>query len=204
MLLFIVLAGWFTVGVNSAIAIPITGNQTEVTLACPGLLLCSDLDVNPTGTAVMNSDNIFPVLTFPITGGDLNTATGTALILHEGSGFSLDNGTSTLLLDDFAIDTGSRTLSGDATIQAPGATPVTMEDAVLFDLVECDSITFLSFNSTGAGAFNQAFGLNNLNGFPFAFAFIDIQTGPQAVPEPGMLLLLGLGIVGLLGFRKMT
>lgn len=199
--LFIVITALFG-GMNNAMAVPIVGNQTELTLWSIDLIVRNNnLDVNTTGTAVLTGTDSLgrPVIVFPITGGDTQSASGGASIQHEGSGVRFSRNGSALLVDDFVIDTGTNTLSGDVTIPRSGANPIVLEDAALFDLSESRGFTLLRVNPTSAAAFTQVFGTRDYNGELFGFAAVDLQT----VPEPSTLLLLGAGILGMLGVRKM-
>jgi hypothetical protein len=202
--LFIMAAALFAGGTNNAMAVPIVGNETELTVWSIDLIVRNNnLNIATTGSAELTGTDSLgrPVVVFPITGGETQSASGGASIQHEGSGVGFSRDTSVLLIDDFVIDTGTNIVSGDVTIPRPGANPIVLEDAALFSLSESRGFFLLNVNPTSSAAFTQVFGTRNFDGELFGFASVDIQT--QAVPEPGTLLLLGFGLLGMLGFRRM-
>ena len=138
---------------------------------------------------------------FPITGGDLDDALA-GRILHEGSGVSLQAGGITLALENFIIDTTDQLILGDASLDGT----LLAEDLALFSfdlstvtvaaLVDlADPALTLSLTAGAAGALTSVFGAPDLTGAPFGLA----ATAPAFadVPEPGALMLFGLGVVGL-------
>lgn len=159
-------------------AAPIVGGVTDVTLDAEIAALFEA--VNPLGSATLNG----LTASFPITGG---TTTPTILIEHEGSGLGLVSGGDSLDLRNFLIDVAQGTVFGD--VGFDGAAPVAF-DVPLFALVINGSIR-LALTEDAGDAIEQLLGLtSDLTGVQIATAV------PQPkIPEPGMLLLMGMGLV---------
>jgi len=169
----------------------ITGGDTSVALnpstvtALTGL----GLTLSPLGAATLNAPTL--TITFPITGGTIG-ASG-AIIQHDGSGFALSNGTTTVDLENFVIDTSTLLLSGKV---VAGTTVIPSLN--LFDIGAGDALTL---DSAAGGALAGVFGIPNLTGAPIGTATVSPQV---ATPEPSAfgLTLAGLAAAALLTLRR--
>lgn len=205
-------AGWlggfalvFGLGIGSARALPLVGDQTIVLLTSAGLLSSVGISVSPVGSAVIDLDIAGrPEALFPITGGDLAGIAGT--IEHDGSGLVLSRNGTDLPLGNFLIDTTQLLLFGDTPL---GNVP-------LFDVGLCTNLAGtaqqcidgdgsvlldgfkLSLTQTAAGALSLVFDLPDLTGAQIGVARIDARV----VPEPSTALLIGAGLVGAAATRS--
>ncbi|MCU0255274.1 MAG: PEP-CTERM sorting domain-containing protein [Vicinamibacterales bacterium] len=163
-------------------AAPIVGGVTDVTFDAGIAALFSGID--PLGTATLNG----LTATFPITGG---TTEPFILIEHEGSGLGLSTvgGSNRLDLLNFLIDVDALTVFGDVGLDNSGP--------LLFDLplFSIEEGLRLALTTQSAGALAQYLGIGvgaDLTGLEIATA------NPQPkIPEPGVLLLMGMGLVAL-------
>lgn len=173
----------FALSAVRAEGVPITGGLTTVNLnaGTVGALTGAGIAISPTGSATLSG----LTATFPITGGFIDFATGAALIAHDGSGLALRRGATDLRLENFLINTSTNLLTGRVTL----GSSVT-EGVPLFSIGPGLS---LSLTSQAAGALSAAFGLPNLTGAPVGTASIQLV----AVPEPGTLGLIGLGLISM-------
>jgi hypothetical protein len=185
---------------SAALAVPVTGGETrvEVTADVPGLGLFAGL----VGSAALIGAEPLTV-SFPITGGDLDgSLVGT--IAHDGSGLSLSNGATVLSLENFLIDTAAQTIFGDVSVDgalAAADAPIFTFDLSALpdgtDITDLDDPSLpLLVSGIAAGVLVDLFGTPNLSGIEFALA----ATAPEFaldVPEPAVLGLFGLGLVGI-------
>ena len=184
---------------GSAQAIPVIGGITTVTLVSAPTLTGAGVTVSTLGTATASAVGDFPVVKFPITGGDLS-ASFAGTIAHNGSGLKLTTATGTISLTNFLIDTVSLTLSGAV---AFGTT--TLSNVPLFSLSANSNTASpfdLKLSATAAGALSTVLGVPNLSGALIATA----ATAPitAAIPEPSTyaLMLGGLGVAGWVARRR--
>lgn len=132
--------------------------------------------------------------TFPITGGTLDDTSNDAEIEHEGSGLTFSNGVNSLTLANFIIDANLTPGSMTGSVLADVSGFATATDAPVFDISNGPT---LSFTSTAASVFTQAFGLDDVTGVEAATADVDAQP----IPEPSTILLAAAGL-GLLAVRR--
>lgn len=191
----------FYPGTAKATILPITGNETTVSLTSYDFLTDAGFMLAPLGDATLNAEVTPPEITFPITGGTVDTETNVALIEHDNSGFSMEKDDNTALFENFLINTGDGLLTSQATVDS-----TVVNDFPLFDV---DSETLaLTLTPEAATVIDDTFGVGGLSGAEIGVASVDLTTGePVAppggpVPEPTTLLLLGSGIVALAGYGR--
>jgi PEP-CTERM motif len=173
-------------------AATIIGGATSVTLTAAPTLTGLGLAFAPFGTAsAVTGAGGIPTVTFLVTGGTVNDATGKAMIMHNGSGLRFTAAGKVLTIGDFLINTTTNVLTG--TVVAAGGSPLT--NVPLFNIGNGLS---LSLTSQAAGAFTTVFGAPNLTGAAIGTASTSFVTAATAVPEPASwgMMLLGFGIVG--------
>ncbi len=174
---------------SAALIVDVVGKDTTVTLTSFDTLTGQGIRVSPLGSATVNAAPPPPQITFPITGGTFDTTTSNAVIKHDGSGFRLDKSTSTIKLQDFVINTNINQVTGDV---AYGFTNV--QDVPIFTIANTSE---LRFTKQAADAVYASLGVPDLTGFTVGTAKIDLR-----VPEPSILLLLGIGLFGLAAYRR--
>ena len=158
------------------------------------------LTVTPVGGATVNPDG---KVVFPITGGLIDATAGTALIEHDGSGVSLDDGSTSVSVVDFVIDVDLATLSGDLTATVAGTTDM----LTLFDLAPSGNATHpvsLLISDELDGVLGALFG-DGANPLGFAGAEFGVaSTSPTPVPLPAAapMLVAGLAAVAAAGRRR--
>ena len=74
---------------------PIVGGETSVSLASATVLQSLGISVAPLGSATIDASGPDPMAKFGITGGTESAGDDADVILHQGSGLELFNGTST-------------------------------------------------------------------------------------------------------------
>ena len=189
---------------SQALAIPVVGGFTTVTLVSAPTLTGAGVTVGLLGTATAApSVGGVPVVRFPITGGDLS-ASFAGTIAHNGSGLRLSTTAGAISLTNFLIDTVSLNLSGTV---AFGTT--TLSNVPLFSLAPNGSTSSpfnLTLSATAAGALSTVLGVPNLTGALIATAATAPITAVAAIPEPSTyaLMLGGLGLAGWVARRRKT
>ena len=162
------------------------------------------LQAGLTGTATLVGGASGLTVNFGITGGNLDSALA-GNIRHDGSGITLSNGTNTIGLGNFVIDTTSGFLLGDASLN--GSLLGTALQLFSFDLgtVTVPQLTDLNspalsllITSTTAGALTTAFGLGDTTGVSIGLAATAPVLADAAIPEPATwgLMLIGFGTIG--------
>jgi hypothetical protein len=180
----VVLVVFLTPG--SALADTITGGDTSVALnsTTVSALTGLGLALTPLGSASFDASTL--TITFPITGGTIGTSG--AIIDHNGSGFALSNGTTTVDLENFVINTSTLLLSGKVVIGS-----ATIPSVNLFDIGAGDALTL---DASAGSALASAFGIPNLTGAPIGTATVSPQV---STPEPSTMGLLFVGLIALIG-----
>lgn len=168
----------------SAAIQPIPGGTTNVELTSAGALSSLGLAVAPIGSAVITPSDPWPIASFMITGGLLDDVTGDAFISHNGSGLSLDNGATTVSLENFFIDTSLGLLTGDVSVNGGFFGPM-----VLFSI---DPNLRLLLTAAGASALNALYGTDLPVGLEIGIADV------QVIPLPPALVLFATALGGLL------
>ena len=170
----------------NATSLSIIGGVTDVKLTSLDLFNTLGLDLMLVGSATISGS----VVTFPITGGSVDTETGFALIEHDGSGIGISDGTTDVMLTDFLIDTENALLSGVAAVDGSvlGVVPI-------FDI---SATLRLTLTPTAAGALSDAFKLTIPAGTEIGVASVR----PKTVPLPGAVWLMISGMFVLSRLRK--
>lgn len=191
----LVAAAAFLSTATMAWATPITGGITTVTLDDD--IAAAVVGAGVTPSAVGSGTLTGLSFEFPITGGDLSdTVIPGSTIEHDGSGiqFAAGDGSISLTIGDFIIDTTSLIISGFATSTNP-ATGMPLDNVDGLSLFSLSlnpgaGLPFLvSLTETSAGALNATFGTDL---FADGLTIGTAGTAPTvAVSEPGMFGLLG-------------
>ena len=188
---------------GSALATPVEGNQSTVTLLLEES--CS-LSIDPTGAAMVDSLGRFVL---PITSGDVTFGPMAGSIDHEGSGIEFARHAASVTIDNLRIDFGTGIVSGDV------SGSVASGNMDLFDLMPCANgnctdghggipVTEqgLFLRAAGATLFNGLFKSSSMAaGDQLGLAEVHLrlacgQPGPGPVPEPNALLLSSIGLAG--------
>jgi len=173
----------------SATSVDIIGNATSVELTSFDALTGLGLSVSALGTAIVAVDGDFPVATFNITGGTLDSDTGFAVIEHDGSGLGLTDGMTAVSLENFLINTESGILSGDVSVNNSFVANVG-----LFSIQQ--DLTLL-LTAGAAKTLNSVYGTALPEGLEIGIASVDVAVVPVPAALPLMLTALaGLGLTG--------
>jgi hypothetical protein len=189
-------------------AAPVTGGTTVVRVLAPlGTIVPGVL-----GTATLRPANPLDIL-FPITGGNLTITSGvpgaTGTIEHNGSGFSLTQGSTTAEVRNLVINFSVGTVLGDVSVggvgQGTGLTLFTLLPGVTFggsqDLNNPQSQ--LNLSQTSVDLLTRLFGVT---GIDTNQRFGTFATAPEIAatptPAPGALVLFGLAPLALAVARR--
>lgn len=181
---------------------PIFGDVTVVNPTIAPTLTALGIAPSPLGSAGVNANAYFE---FPITGGALDGIAG--VIAHEGSGVGLATATTSVLLENFIIDTVQQLILADVTLNgslvASDIGVLSFDAATLADLADLFDLDnpalALILTDAAADLLETAFGLGvQLNGAQFGLA----ATAPQAVPLPAAAWLFIAGAAGLVAARR--
>jgi len=115
---------------------PIVGGETSVTLTSAAVLESLGISVAPLGSATIDASDPDPMAKFGITGGTESAGGDADVILHQGSGLELFNGTSTIDLTDFRIDTANLVVRANVTVDGTAA-----GNLAVFDLGPSGALT---------------------------------------------------------------
>ena len=159
-------------------------NTTDVTLTSGALLGSLGFSVTPTGTAELVTGSNPPEVMFPITGGA--AMGGYLMIEHNGSGLALSNGTTTVDIGNFLVDT--KDLVVDSYVGAPAAPTVP-----IFNIVP-NSPLELTLTSGAATALNTAFDTTD---FTAGLEIGTVVTNPVLAPEAPTWVMLAGGFAAL-------
>jgi hypothetical protein len=162
----------------------ITGGDTSVALNSGTVTALTGLGLTlaPLGSASFDASTL--TITFPITGGTIGSSGD--IFNHNGSGLSISNGTTTVDLENFVVNTSTLLLSGKVVI---GST--TIPSVNLFDIGAGDVLTL---DPTAGAALASALNIPNLSGATIGVATVSPQV---ATPEPSTVGLLAVGLLGL-------
>ncbi len=157
---------------DTVTAIPsLTGVGTSVILdsGTAGALKTLGVAVAPSGTATF--DAATSTITFPITSGyaeihsDASFKPGNIVgsIVHEGSGFTLKAGSTTVALSDFVVDPGNSMLYGTVAGIGPSIPLLALDGTNVKVTMESGNVvlfgTVAKLTTTAVGALNKAFAL---------------------------------------------
>ncbi|MEM6639711.1 MAG: PEP-CTERM sorting domain-containing protein [Pseudomonadota bacterium] len=181
--------GGLTAPTASASTVDVIGGVTEVEILSFFTLTNAGFNVGLLGSATLDASGLIPVASFGITGGSVDTVTGNALIEHDGSGVSLDNGVDFVNLENFLVNTETLILSGDVTVNGSFVANV--------DLFNITGGTLLQLTGGAADALNGVFGTSIPEGFKFGHATVS----PVVVPVPAAFPLMVTALAGL-GFAS--
>lgn len=115
---------------------PLIGGQTVIDLTSAATLASLDVTVSPLGSASIEVDGGQAFASFGITGGTLDSGSGNAVILHQGSGLELADSAGTISLSDFLVDTQNNVV--DANVVVNG---VSAGNLAVFDLGSDGALT---------------------------------------------------------------
>jgi hypothetical protein len=150
----------------------LSGTSTSVALDPATVAALTSLKVKlaPEGTATVSGGEIH----FPITGGfavihkDLGYKPGyiSGVLIHQGSGFTLTAGKTTVTLSDFVVDPGNSTLTGTVDGTEIGVPLLSLNGSgvkisTVGSTVHLDG-TVASLTAVAASALNKAFGTTAL------------------------------------------
>jgi hypothetical protein len=184
-------------GIAHAAPVEIIGNQTTVSLTASDFLTFAGFEITPLDDAVLNSFATPPEISFPITGGRVDTDTGFARIEHDNSGFSLTRTGDgrTVFFRNFLIDTENLLLSGDTTFNQ-----ITSPDFPLFDVAPFGDQFSLHLTTEAALLLGATYLLGDLTGEQLGLATVDVQVVP--IPAAFPMLLSGLAFIGVVARRR--
>jgi hypothetical protein len=184
-------------------ALELGSGITTVRLDAAPTLTSLGVSVSLLGDATLVSASPVPTVSFPITGGQLNTAVSVApgvpaaSIEHTDSGLRLSAGSVTVDLEDFLISTQDLTLFG--TVSNNGTLVGTNIPLFAIGLSGDALLPFsLALTSDAAGALNSLF---SVTAFSSGLAIGLASTTPQ-VPEPATAMLLAGGLLGAAAMRR--
>jgi hypothetical protein len=194
------LAGSLAVGapVANAATVAIAGVKTDVAVTAP--LGTLGLSAAPFGSATADTSGVNPVFSFPITGGTVDTATGAAIILHDGSGVTLSAGSISATVGNFLIDTAAAEVLGDLIDAVSGTSLATALQLFTFGTSTALPGVELLISDTLAGALITTFGAPNLTGAQFGFATPDVAAVP--LPAAGVLLAGAVAAIAAAALRR--
>jgi hypothetical protein len=173
--------------------------DTTVALNSSRVTTLAGLDVSLSPLGQASFDATTRTLTFPITSGSIGGAGD--IFHHDGSGFSLTEGSTTITFRNLVINTSTDTLSGNVHF---GNTQI--NGVTLFDI---GTGWLLSLDAQAAADLSTAFGVSNLTGTKFGIATINVPLtsggsggfgGTTPTPEPSVLSLLAGSILAIGGF----
>lgn len=101
--------------------LPFIGGQTVIDLTSAATLASLNVTVSPLGSASIDAVGDQAFASFDITGGTLDSASGAAVILHQGSGLELTDSAGTLSLSDFLVDTQNHVVDANVVVNGVSA-----------------------------------------------------------------------------------
>ena len=161
------------------------GGTTTVNLdaAVVSVLTGAGLSLSALGSGSIAGTSV----TFPITGGSLDTDSSMAMLFHNGSGLRFSSASAFLDLTDFIINANVTPGSESGTLTGDLMGAVTASNFPLFSIGPGLELALTSETASGLSA---VFGLPDLKATVIGTAAVN----PTAIPEPSTFAFLIVGV----------